>query len=76
MKSSTHTRAVLMAKDDLDSVIESFKDDVPFMRSSVDKRTAERRALFEKMAPDLQQMLSEGFPQEMVEKLARKDQES
>lgn len=72
---SPHTHAVTRARDDMQKVIDSFKDE-PFMLDSASAKTEKRRDLFSQMSPDLQQLLQGGMPMYMVEKLARADQES
>ena len=73
-KRSIHSQAVDSATDDMQKVIKSF-DDEPFMGQSVSDRTKKRHELLANAAPDLQQMLSEGMPMSLVEKLARMDLE-
>jgi len=52
-------------------VIDSFEPG--FMLDGASPKTERKRQLFAQMAPDLQQMLLDGMPEAMVERLARSD---
>ena len=74
-KRHPHTEAVTRVQDDMRKVLDTFGE-VDFMNQSVSPKTQKRRELLASAAPDLQQMLAEGMPTALVEKLARMDQES
>jgi hypothetical protein len=66
---SPHTRAVKMAQDDLKKVIDSFKEQPPFMAEDVSKRTEARRARIEQAPADIRGLLDRGYSQEFVLRL-------
>jgi hypothetical protein len=66
---SAHTRAVKMAQDDLRKVIDSFKNEPPFMAEEISARTRARRARIEQAPADIRGLLDRGYSQEFVLRL-------
>lgn len=60
-----------MAQNDIESVIQSFKEEGHFMDRSVSDRTLARHRRIEAAPEDVRRLLDQGFPMEFVERLAR-----
>lgn len=71
MRDSPETRAVRMAQGDVQKVIATFKDDPPFMDSSVSRETQARRDRIAAAPADIRALLGAGHSMEFVDRLAR-----
>ena len=60
-----------MAQDDLRKVLDSFKEQPPFMAEEVSKRTEDRRALIAQAPADIRGLLDQGYSQDFVIRLIK-----
>lgn len=71
-KVGNHERVVEMVRSEMNGVIKSFSEQ-DFMGRS--PKVEKRRELLSTAAPDIQQMLADGMPMYMAERLVKLDQE-
>ncbi len=69
-KQSEHTSGVKLAVGDINDVINSFKNDTPFMQRTRSPRADRQREIIANASPDLQELVGR-FPLHMIERLAR-----
>lgn len=67
-KQHPHTRAVHLATESMNKVIESFKSGPKFMQDSVSPRTQARREAIANASPDIQAL---NLPDHIIARLAK-----
>lgn len=74
-KMSRQSRATLEAGDVMRQVIDSFRNETPFMTDKKSARTENREAAIATAPTDVQELLGQGFSTELVARIARMENE-